>query len=232
MTPQETHALQDLLHQLVQVRGITKDPDADALISRAVAQQPDAPYLLVQRAMLLEQALTSAKARITQLENECEANRSRAMSTSNAGGSFLDSATAWGRSAVSPARHAEMPSPQGQMPAEQQAPMPGGAARRSFLGGGGSSFLGNMAATAAGVAGGAFLFHGIGSLLGNHDQASNLAGKPGMAPDSASLAENDTAKENAPADDTAANDGYSDADYTDNGGGFDGFDSGGDMESI
>ena len=29
--------------------------------------------------------------------------------------------------------------------------------------------LGTMAATAAGVAGGAFLFHGIGNLLGNND---------------------------------------------------------------
>jgi hypothetical protein len=228
MTPQETQALQDLLHQLTQVRGIAKDPEAEALIRGAVARQPDAAYLLTQRAMLLEQALTSAKARIDQLEKELEANRSR--STAGAGGGFLDSATAWGRSAgASAAPAAEAPPAfQSRMPMEQQAPMQGmaPAARPGFFGGGGGSFLGSMAATAAGVAGGAFLFQGIGNLLGNHGQSSSLAAQPGMTPDSASLAGNDAGAENATSNDA----GISDADYSD-GGGFDGFD-GGDTESI
>jgi hypothetical protein len=238
MTPQESAALQDLLHQLAQVRGIVKDPEADALIARAVSQQPDAAYLLVQRAMLLEQALTAAKARITQLEGELDQGRSRPMSSGNAG-SFLDSATAWGRSAVSRPQQAMTPSAQGEVPMQQQAPMQGAApaARPGFLGGGGGSFLGSMAATAAGVAGGAFLFQGLGSLLGNHGSASGLLGQQGMsgmAPDSSSLAGNDTATDHAASSDshTAENDtSLSDADYSDIGG-FDDFGGSDDMTSI
>src|SRR5438128_5584858 len=101
MTPQETQVLQDFLTQLTQARGIAKDPQADALIASAVAQQPDAAYLLVQRALMMEQALNSAKAQIAQLQNELQAARTPA----NA--SFLDSAS-WGRSAADTPRPAAM----------------------------------------------------------------------------------------------------------------------------
>jgi len=40
-------------------------------------------------------------------------------------------------------------------------------------GGGGSSFLGSIATTAAGVVAGSFLFHGIENLLGHHQSASS-----------------------------------------------------------
>ena len=52
MSPQDSQMLHDFLSQLIQARGIQKDPEADALIQRAVAQQPDAAYLLVQSALL------------------------------------------------------------------------------------------------------------------------------------------------------------------------------------
>jgi len=61
LNPQERALLQEFLQRLIQIRGIEKDPHADALIAQAVAQQPDAAYLLVQRALLLEQALDAAK---------------------------------------------------------------------------------------------------------------------------------------------------------------------------
>jgi hypothetical protein len=180
MTPQESRALQDFLDQLTQVRGIQKDPQAEAAIAKAVSQQPDAAYLLVQRSMLQDQALDSAKAQIAQLQNELQASRAAASSGSetSAAARFLDAGSAWGRSAVS----RPQPQPEAQSPVMQAAPMYGpaaGAARpgvlgaggRGFLGGGGGggSFLGNLAATAAGVAGGAFLFQGIQNLMG-HDQ--------------------------------------------------------------
>ena len=88
MNPSDEKTLQDFLGQLVQARGVTKDPQADALIGRAVAQQPDAAYLLVQRALLVEQALGNAKARIAELESQ----------TGKGGGGFLD-ANSWGNSA-------------------------------------------------------------------------------------------------------------------------------------
>lgn len=70
MTLQESQLLQEFLDQLAQIRGVRKDPEAQAMIQKALAQQPDAPYLLVQRAMLLEQALNQAKAQIAQLQGQ------------------------------------------------------------------------------------------------------------------------------------------------------------------
>jgi len=58
MNVQEREVLENFLNQLTQVRGVRKDSEADAIIARAIAQQPDAAYLLVQRALLLEQALS------------------------------------------------------------------------------------------------------------------------------------------------------------------------------
>jgi hypothetical protein len=186
MTPQESQALQNFLGQLTQVRGIQKDPEADAAIARAVSQQPDAPYLLVQRALLQDQALENAKAQITQLRSELQAGRT------SSPGSFLDANSAWGRSAVSP------PSPEAQSPVMQAASGPGPmygspprGARPGFLGGGlgGGSFLGNLAATAAGVAGGAFLFQGIQNLMGHDDKGTEAHAADHAAAEPASLAD-------------------------------------------
>lgn len=69
MNPTDAKKLQDFLDQLVQAQGVPKDPQAEALIERALARQPHAPYLLVQRALLLEQALANARARIADLES-------------------------------------------------------------------------------------------------------------------------------------------------------------------
>ena len=64
MNPQEYEALGSLLAQLVEIRGVKKDPDADVLIREAVTRQPDATYLLVQRTLLLRAALDEASRRI------------------------------------------------------------------------------------------------------------------------------------------------------------------------
>jgi hypothetical protein len=175
MSPQDAQLLQDFLNQLVQARGIAKDPEADAMIAKAVAQQPDAPYLLVQRALLLQQALNNAKAEIAALQNQLRA----APQTAPA---FLDP-NAWGNSG------AARPAPVGQSapvaPQQYQPPyqapyqpqyqpqyqlqfQPPMGSSPGFLRGGMGSTLGNIAATAAGVAGGAFLFQGIENMLGHH----------------------------------------------------------------
>jgi len=165
MNPSDEKMLQDFLGQLVQARGVAKDPEADALIQRAVAQQPDAAYLLVQRALLVEQALGNAKARIAELESQ----------GSKGGGGFLD-ANQWGNSAQSKPSN---PVPGVGQGAYQQngptgsAPQAQPAKSGGFLGGAGGSMLGTVAATAAGVAAGSFLFHGIGNLLGNDGQGAS-----------------------------------------------------------
>ncbi|HJV87386.1 MAG TPA: DUF2076 domain-containing protein [Noviherbaspirillum sp.] len=172
MNAQETQILQDFLNQLAQVRGVNKDPQAEAMISRALAQQPDAAYLLVQRAILLEQALNNAKSRIAQLEGELQTARA---GQGTSGSFFDDVASGWGRSATSaPTTHAAPagstmpPSHPGYAQPGYTPPPVATASRPGFFGGSGGSFLGNMAATAAGVAGGAFLFQGIENLLGHH----------------------------------------------------------------
>jgi hypothetical protein len=170
--------LHDFLSQLIQARGIQKDPEADALIQRAVAQQPDAAYLLVQRSLLLEQALNSAKEQIAQLENQVR-------TTQQGDRRFLDANT-WGNSGGARPANAPMQQerreyqrdprdyPPQYQPQYQQPSMMGGmfgSRPGGFLGGGGG-LLGSIAATAAGVAAGNFLFHGLDNMFHHHDQGS------------------------------------------------------------
>lgn len=106
MSPQENQSLQDFLNQLVQVRGIAKDPQADAIINSAVAQQPDAAYLLVQRALLMEQALNTAKTQIATLQRQLLQATQTAQPAPS--GNFFD-ANAWGNSAPAVARPSGAP---------------------------------------------------------------------------------------------------------------------------
>lgn len=168
MSPQDSMLLQYFLNQLVQARGVPKDPEAEAMIARAVAQQPDAAYLLVQRALLQQQALDNAQAEIAALQQQL---RGAARTTPE----FLDP-NAWGQGGgqrpAASAHGGPLPgqqTPQPTPPAWQQ-----GQGNRSGLFGGRmggmGGALGNIASTAAGVAAGAFLFQGLGNLLGgNHD---------------------------------------------------------------
>lgn len=67
MTQQEQQALERFLNQRVHASVVAKNPQADSLIRAALAKQPDTAYLQAQRAMLREQALEQAQARIGQL---------------------------------------------------------------------------------------------------------------------------------------------------------------------
>jgi hypothetical protein len=180
MSPQDSQMLTDFLSQLIQARGIQKDVEADAMIQRAVAQQPDAAYLLVQRSLLQEQALKNAKGQIAQLENQLR-------SAQQGDRRFLDP-NAWGNSGdARPAntpmqqerreyqREYQQPQYQPQMQPQYQQPgmmggMFGSRPGGGFLGGG---MLGSIAATAAGVAAGSFLFHGLDNMFHHHDQGGS-----------------------------------------------------------
>jgi hypothetical protein len=167
--------LHDFLSQLIQARGIQKDPEADALIQRAVAQQPDAPYLLVQRALLLEQALNNAKDRIAGLESQLQRSDRK-----DDGGRFLDANT-WGNSGRSqPAQPAQSYQRDVQQPYQAQPQYPPqyqpqyqSAPSSGFLRGGFGGTLGSIAATAAGVAAGGFLFQGLENMFGHHEHGGN-----------------------------------------------------------
>lgn len=177
MSPQDSQMLHDFLSQLIQARGIQKDAEADALIQRAVAQQPDAAYLLVQRSLLLEQALKNAKGQIAQMEDQLR-------NAQQGDRRFLDANT-WGNSGDSRPASAPMQQERREYQREyqppqyqqqyQQPPMSGGmfgSRAGGFLGGGGG-LLGSIAATAAGVAAGNFLFQGIENMFGHHGQGGN-----------------------------------------------------------
>lgn len=158
MNVQETQSLGNFLNQLVQARGIAKDPQADSMIAAAVAQQPDAAYLLVQRALLMERALNDAKAQAASLQSQLDAAKS------SPGRGFLDAET-WGNApAAAPRPAVSMPTAPVYV---QPAPLPSQppAASPGMFGGGPGGTLGTVAATAAGMAGGAFLFQGIEHMM-------------------------------------------------------------------
>ncbi len=174
MSPQDTQLLKNFLNQLIQARGLQKDPDADAMIGQAVSRQPDATYLLVQRALLQQQALDNAKAEIANLQRQLQGGQS--------GGGFLDP-NAWGNSAGprQPTQaYDSQPAQQGYPQQQYQPPSMASRASNflrggmgSGMGGGGMGALGTIASTAAGVAAGAFLFQGLGNLLGNDNHDGN-----------------------------------------------------------
>lgn len=165
MNPQEREQLTRFLDQLAAVRISEKDSEAETLIRATVAKQPDAAYLLVQRAMLLEQALNGAKAQIAQLQS-----RSKADSMPGKSG-FLGGGNPWAAPSGAASNPAGIPGAGDyQLPRAPQSPATGGGA---------SSFLGNVATTAAGVVAGSFLFQGIENLLGHHQAAPSWMGSAG-----------------------------------------------------
>jgi hypothetical protein len=210
MSPQETQSLQDFLNQLTQVRGIPKDPQADALIASAVAQQPDAAYLLVQRALLMEQALNTAKTQIAALQSQIQATQAAPSR------GFLDP-NAWGNAPAAVSRPtapmmASAPAPM-QAPV-MQSPVP--VASPGFFGGGIGSALGTVAATAAGVAGGAFLFQGIEHLMHPNSGAGlmNQSGTASLAPPVENTTINNDYGDDAATDDSSSVDDVATDDWS------------------
>jgi uncharacterized protein len=64
MTPDERNILQAFLADLASTPAAAKDPEADAMIQAAVQRNPSAVYLLVQHAILSDQALHAAQAQL------------------------------------------------------------------------------------------------------------------------------------------------------------------------
>ena len=158
MNHEEQRLLTEFLDQLKQIKGVAKDPGAETLIRSAAGKQPDALYLLVQKALIQEQALNAARNQITDLKNQIQQRLTAGSGAAK--GEFLGH-DPWAGSAP---RVAATSAP--AWPAAAPSPYP-----TSPFG----SFLGSAAATAAGIAGGAFLFHGIESLLGRHDAENGFS---------------------------------------------------------
>jgi uncharacterized protein len=171
MTPQERELLEGFLSNLEKMHATNVDPEAEALIRRAIYNQPQAPYLLVQQTLLQQIALRDAQAQITELQRQLEQVRGEAVPPS---GSFLGGAPRIGPDIRKGEGDATTASRAPASGAWNQPQTPAGTAPSQGIGGtmssgsGLSSFLRSAASTAAGVAGGALLFQGIESLLARH----------------------------------------------------------------
>jgi hypothetical protein len=152
MTLEERAELTRFLQLLEQAQAGQKDAEAQALIGEAVARQPDAAYLLVQRVMQLEHALVEAKREAVQPK-----------------ASFMGDANSWGRAPVAT-------QPTGRLAPVQMGQAPAAAQQPSRWG---SGLMGTLAMTAGGVVAGTLLAQGIGSLMGNHAKPDQSAAPPG-----------------------------------------------------
>jgi hypothetical protein len=152
MQQQERDLIADLFGRLQPYENQPRDAEAERLIASYVARQPASPYLLVQTALVQDEALKQARARIAELE-------SKASAQPQSQGSFLGNAPRPGPWGSAPAQVPGGPAPAPASPwGAPQAPAGGG-------------FLRSALATAAGVAGGALLFEGIRNMFGHSTQA-------------------------------------------------------------
>jgi hypothetical protein len=178
MTPQERQLVTELFDRLARLESSPRDTEAERAIADGAARAPNAVYALVQTALVQDEALRRADARIREL--------SGADAAAPASGGFLDSM----RNAIG--GHGSVPSVR---PAATDSRWNNGAALGGSSGGAvpppaqpyaapaqspgfGGSFLGTAAASAAGVIGGALLFNSIGSLFGGHHGGSAFGDVP------------------------------------------------------
>ena len=147
MTPDERNLLTRFLNDLTQVTNVAKDPEAFSMIQQALARNPDAAYVLVQHAIISDQALHAAQARVVDLENQLRSAQPQYQPQGGFLGGGLGSLFGGGQ-----------PQSQSQPLYSQAAPQQGGF----------GSFLRNVGTTAAGVAAGEMLFSGVEGLFGGH----------------------------------------------------------------
>jgi len=173
MTPQERKLIDELFDRLASLENGPRDAGAVGAIKDGLARAPNALYPLVQTALVQDEALKRADARIRELEQELELEPGEPVNQPG----FLDTmrdallgkphgsvptvrpapaGSPWGNMAGQPSRYADPPQAQGQPYA--QAPASSGG-----------SFLGTAAATAAGVVGGALLMNSFRGMFGGHN---------------------------------------------------------------
>jgi hypothetical protein len=164
MTPQERDLVTELFDRLAALENAPRDSEADRAIIEGLRRAPNATYALVQTALVQDEALKRADARIRALE----ANAGEPVSHPTG---FLDGM----RDALLGRRDAprggSVPSvrPGQAQPGaglRDDAALAGGPAWRAGPAGAGGSFLGTAAAAAAGVIGGSLMLDGIRSMMG------------------------------------------------------------------
>jgi hypothetical protein len=178
MTPEERKLVTDLFDRLATLEDAQRDPEAERAIRDGLRQAPNAVYALVQTALVQDEALKRADARIRELE---DAGQQPAQRDTSFLGSMREAV--WGPR--EPSRAGSVPSVRpneaapGMSPAWRTTSVPptSGAPAYPPMGAqpmgqpGGGSFLGTAAAAAAGVIGGSLLLSGIRNMMGPHGSA-------------------------------------------------------------
>ena len=163
MTPQEQELVEELFDRLAKLENSPRDPAAERVIADGLRRAPQATYALVQTALVQNEALKRANARIEELQAQLGGDEQAQQP-----GSFLDSM----RDAVRGGRdpRSSMPTVRSQAQSSSTAappPNPNAVGSQPF--GSGGSFLGTAASTAAGVIGGGLLLNSIRySMFGQH----------------------------------------------------------------
>lgn len=189
MTPEERQLISDLFDRMRSFGVPVKDREAEVLINQSVRSFPDAPYMLVQSALVQEQALEQAHARIQDLEENLRALEEKQGRASSGAGSFLGGLFG-GRAPAPSSTTDRSPWRQDQSPAPQPAaaPVPSGG------------FMHSAMTTAAGVAGGMLVSGAIRDMLGGRAHpSSTIAGTEQAQRDHETLARQD-AEDDAEAD--------------------------------
>ena len=154
MTPRERLMVSRLAIELVEQADAPKDRDAETELAALVKVRADAPYLLLQRALILQDALNGAQEEIERLRSQ-----SAGLGAGAGGGLQTPASAPAMTSAVQGSSFA--PPASLQATAAPAAPAAGG-------------FLRNAATIGAGVLGGSLLFQGIESLL--HGRGGSFLG--------------------------------------------------------
>jgi hypothetical protein len=166
-----------LVERVNQTQLQEKDPDAEALLNRALGPNPDALYILAQTVLVQNIALEQAKAQMAQFQQQAQQTRQPAHATS-----FLGSLLGHRDPDPPPTQPAYQPvNPQYVQP----APQPQRNRNQQYIASGPPSFLRGAMQTAAGVAAGALAFEGVESVLhglGDHSGYGWGGGGLGMGP--------------------------------------------------
>jgi len=213
MQQQERDLISGLFDRLKPFESQPRDGEAESFIKGLAAQQPAAPYLLVQTVLVQEQALKAAQARIAELEEKAGAAPPAATG-------FLGSAPRigpWGAPAAGDAPRTSVPSTVPSTRSPLQAALAPQQPPQQPAGG---SFLRTAMATAAGVAGGALLFEGIRGLMGSNPFGQQQAAMGGSTPPEL-LPPDSSTQQQAFADDQAGAGDYDTAAVDDGGFGGD-----------
>jgi uncharacterized protein len=190
VSPEERQLISGLFDRMRSFGVPAKDREAEVLINQSVRSLPEAPYMLVQSALVQEQALEQAHARIQDLEENLRAQEEKQGRASSGAGSFLGGLFGGGRAPAPSSTSDRSPWRQDQSP----APQPAAAAAPS------GGFMHSAMTTAAGVAGGVLVSGAIRDMLGGRAQPSpTIAGGEQAQRDHAALARQD-AQDDAEAD--------------------------------